>query len=408
MPPRFLPAAPDAGMARILFAWEFGGDLGHVRRLVPLALDLRAMGHEVAVAFRDSTFLEAPRSQGIEAFIAPILRHPSQPNLAPASHSDILLNIGFADRHAVAGAMLGWRSLFDLVGPHLLVADYAPSALLAARLKDLRRVTIGTGFPLPPASDPLPVLRPWAPMSEAALREIDTRLVETLRAALPGHAPKLPHRAKDLFEAQAHLLCTFPDLDPFGPREGVDYMGPQGDAQSGMQLHWRREGTRIFAYLKPGHARFDQAIAALSTMDAEVIVAAPGLTPEEASSLSNASMRVVHAPVNLDLVLPAASLCVSHAGPGIGARCLAAGVPMAMLPLRLEQHLIGLRLVNAGSGVLLDPNDAMTDLREWILEAARSSALREAATRLAVGYAKHSFRDATRRTAQRIADIAGG
>ncbi len=40
-------------MARFLFAWELGGDYGHFARLLPVALALRARGHDVVFAVRD-------------------------------------------------------------------------------------------------------------------------------------------------------------------------------------------------------------------------------------------------------------------------------------------------------------------------------------------------------------------
>ena len=58
---------------KVLCAWEFGGDLGHVRRLIPIARELRAMGHSVSVAFRDSSQLDVAMSEGFEVFVAPLL-----------------------------------------------------------------------------------------------------------------------------------------------------------------------------------------------------------------------------------------------------------------------------------------------------------------------------------------------
>ena len=63
-------------MARILCAWEFGEDLGHVRRLVPIARELRRLGHEAAFVVRDL----APRGvhglERFEWFQAPLFRPP--------------------------------------------------------------------------------------------------------------------------------------------------------------------------------------------------------------------------------------------------------------------------------------------------------------------------------------------
>ena len=148
-------------MARVLCAWEFGGDLGHVRRLLPIAAELRLQRHEVVFAFRDSFFLESVQAQGFVGFVAPLLRAPATVNPSPISHSDILLNLGFDDRIALSGALRAWHSLLELVRPDFLLADYAPTALIAARAAGIKRGTIGSGFSLPLLRDPLPALRPW-------------------------------------------------------------------------------------------------------------------------------------------------------------------------------------------------------------------------------------------------------
>src|SRR5471030_2903727 len=201
-------------MARVLCACEFGGDLGHVRRLVPVAIELRAMGHEVTVAFRDSAYLEIARAEGLESFIAPLLRAPRMVNPSPVNFSDVLLNLGFDDRLGLAGALRAWRSFYDLIAPDVVVADYAPTALIAARHAGIACVTVGSGFSLPMLRDPLPALRPWAAIDPAILRALDDRLVNSVRGALGATGVAATRHARDLFEAAAHLLCTFPEIDP--------------------------------------------------------------------------------------------------------------------------------------------------------------------------------------------------
>ena len=50
-------------MAKILFAWELGGDYGHLARLLPLARELLARGHRPIFVLRDLL--------GAEAILAP-------------------------------------------------------------------------------------------------------------------------------------------------------------------------------------------------------------------------------------------------------------------------------------------------------------------------------------------------
>ncbi len=40
-------------MARFLLAWELGGNLGHLAHLLPVALSLHELGHEVMFCVRD-------------------------------------------------------------------------------------------------------------------------------------------------------------------------------------------------------------------------------------------------------------------------------------------------------------------------------------------------------------------
>ena len=394
-------------MARVLCAWEFGGDLGHVRRLLPIAAELRLLGHEAIFAFRDSFHLDAVHARGFDGFVAPLLRAPTAVNPSPISHSDILLNLGFDDRHALAGALRAWHSLLDLVRPDLLLADYAPTALVAARAAGLPRATIGSGFSLPLDRDPLPALRPWLPSDEGVLRAIDARLVNAIRAAMNG-AQESISLARDIFDAQAHLLCTFAELDPFGPREGASYLGPNADAVGGVDVRWQGEsGPRVFAYLKPRGPRFAALLAGLRGCGAEVIVAAPGLPATEALAASAGSMRVVPDAVNLDPILAQASLCVSHAGPGLAARALIAGIPMALLPMQLEQFLVARQLAGGGNAVLVSPEEPLPELTPWFEGLLARDDLRVAARERAGAYRGYSFGDAARRAARRVAEVAG-
>lgn len=396
-------------MARILCAWEYGGDLGHVRRIVPIAHELRRIGHEVTMAFRDSAFIESARAEGFETFIAPLLKLQREMNPSPLNFSDVLLNLGFRDPRGVAGALRAWQSLFDLLKPDLLVAEYAPTALIAALLARIRRVTVSAGFSVPVFSDPMPDLRRWQPSDPNILRALDDRLLATVRHAVGPRAQLLPDRAHALFHANAHLICTFPEIDPFGPREGVEYLGPPADSVGGVAIPWLDEKARhVFAYLKPRAARFDAVMAALAALDAEVIVAAPGLTVDRAQALSTPSMRVIPDAVNLDLVMRGASLCVSHAGAGVPARAMAAGVPMALLPLQLDQFLMAIRIEQTGAAVISNPEQPAPDFRAWFTDVLTEPRFREAAKRLSESHGKHDFGKAAIRTAARIAEVAQG
>jgi UDP:flavonoid glycosyltransferase YjiC (YdhE family) len=296
-----------------------------------------------------------------------------------------------------------WSSLLRAWSPAALVADYAPTALLAARAAGLPRVTLGTGFSAPPVGDPMPGLRPWVSIDTAQLARRDARLVSTVAAALDRALPRAPapRRAADLFEADTHLVCAWPRFDPFGPRDGVEYLGIQ-DLTDAREIHWisgRR--PRIFAYLKPRDPRFAAVIAAIARVAGEAIVAAPGLDGREAAAASSAQVRVLAEPVALGPVLREADLCVSHSGPGTTSAAAARGVPQALLPAQLEQFLVARRLTEAGAARMLDPDEAAVDFEHW-LAGAMNEAARQAAGAL-VAEASRPALDA----ADRIARLLG-
>lgn len=390
-------------MARVLLAWEFGGDLGHARRGLAIARGLRDRGHEPLLAFGDIGSLGAVDGRAIPWTQAPKLTTPSAPDRSPLNASDILLNLGFADEAGLAGALRAWDGLFRLWRPAALVADYAPTALLAARATGLARLAMGSGFSAFPLAEPMPSLRSWSPTDAAVLSQRDARLVAVVERAFERAFPRAPapRRAAEVFEAEAHLLCTWPRFDPFGPRQGVEYLGPQDDGIGARCAEWvTGKRPRMFAYLKPRDARFRDVISALRTAAGEAIVAAPGLDAREAATLSGSRLRVLAEPVALDAILPEADLCVSHAGPGTTAAAAAHGVPQALLPGQLEQYLVARRLVESGAARMLAPEEIPADYAGWLAAAAGAPA-RAAAHRLRPEAARPSI-DAAERIARRL------
>jgi UDP:flavonoid glycosyltransferase YjiC (YdhE family) len=392
-------------MARVLLAWEFGGDLGHVRRLLPIAGQLRAQGHDTALALGDLSSLGS-HAAAMEIFQAPLLRPPSAPDLAPLSASDILLSLGYHDASSIAGALRAWFAMFAAWSPDVVVADYAPTALLAARAQGLARVAIGSGFSMPLARDPLPALRDWVESDAPQLAAIDARLLGAITQAFERlrMSRGLPRVAHEIFAADEQLLCTFPEMDPFGPRPGITYVGPVARGAADEEVAWRGErGPRVFAYLKPRDPRFAALIAALGSVAGEAIVAAPGLAPQEASALSQGSLRVFANTLNLERVLAAADLCVCHASPGVCASALVAGVPLGLLPMQLEQYLIARRLAQAGVAELIAPDDATLDFAAWVRAVIAREDLSAGARAHAKRHRGHSFEAAAAEAARRIA-----
>src|SRR5258708_16694417 len=147
-------------MARIAFAWEHGGELGHAMACSALARVLRARGHHIAFIFRELQPLSLiPGTSAYEVFQAPVYPDEGRGAPIPVSYADTLPACGYGDARHVTGLLGRWLALLEGWKPDLLVADMSPTALLAARLLRLKRVAHGNGFAIPPRLSPPPAFR---------------------------------------------------------------------------------------------------------------------------------------------------------------------------------------------------------------------------------------------------------
>lgn len=151
-----------AVMARFALAWELHGGADHLSPLARLARSLVERGHQVDFILRDLGVASAALGELMQhplvaLWPAPIWQQPSAPLGQPTCNSvDHLMQEGYASPSGLLGLATGWRTILQALDPDLLVADHAPTALLAAR---------GLRFPcvqLESCAAPIPVPPPQA------------------------------------------------------------------------------------------------------------------------------------------------------------------------------------------------------------------------------------------------------
>lgn len=344
-------------MARIAFAWELGGELGHAIGCWSNAAPLAARGHQVAFMFRELhnlRFLPGP-VDAFEVMQAPVTPLEGVGEQLPVSFAEILRGCGYRDPEVLAGLITGWRGLFAKFRPDLLVEDFAPTALLAARIDGIPRVRCGNGFCQPPRLAPIPPFRFDAAPPEARVRQSEAEVLAVVNAALArvGAAP-LDHLAQQ-FESDDDLLCTFPELDHYGSRPTSGYWGPNLQTAAGEHVEWTGvAGKRVFVYVKRHLPHVDALIDALVARGCQVLAFIPDLEPERRARLEGPGRVASRGAVKLDAVLNRCDLVVSHGGT-LAPGTLMRGIPQLVFPTQYEQFLTGVRLQQLGVGRWIGP-----------------------------------------------------
>jgi len=377
-------------MAHIHLAWELGGGLGHAGRQKILTQTLLERGHRVSLSLRDLGHTQRLlESLPVPRFQAPLWLHRTagMPE-NQASLAEILIPSGYLDAPGLDGLVCGWRSMLSSLKPDLVVGDYAPSALLAARSMGLPSASIGIGFYSPPAGRALPNLRPWERIGAERLAAAEDHVLRTANAVLaryraPGHA-----HAGDLLLGDVQLLCTWPELDHYGrPASSVTWYGPNFLARTGTAPHWPAgSGPKVFAYLKREHAQHAALLQALVDAGCRVACYLPEVASGMAPPVAGPNIAYARGPVSLEQAMSEADLCVCHGGEATIVQALLVGVPVLLLPMQLEQFLICQRVDAGGAGVNVARLPEPLDWAAVVQQVLTQPRYRAAASAFAVRY----------------------
>lgn len=396
-------------MARFLLCWEFGGALGHAGRFKSLAEALLGRGHQVDLMLRDIVHTRALLSdlnaQGARILQAPIWLHQTVGVPNPViSLSEIVMGNGYLQAEALTGLVEGWRGVMSLCQPDVIVADYAPTATLAARTLGIPVASVGIGFYVPPDASPLPPFRTWEPIAAGRVEHYDRQVLATVNEVLCKYqAPPLAKLA-DLFRGDLPLLCTWPELDHHGrgarPAD-QHYLGPSLLPSSGEAPQWPEgDGPAVFAYIRSSHPDHLALLQALDQLGCRTLCYLPEVAAGQPEPLRSPRIRYARGPVHLGQALPQSQLVICHAGEATLAQAILAGVPVLMLPMQAEQFLMALRVEEAGVGINVAARTRPTDYKAWLSQLLNQPVHRQAAQGLAQRYQAFSHE---RQTAELVA-----
>jgi UDP:flavonoid glycosyltransferase YjiC (YdhE family) len=398
-------------MSRILLTWELGLNFGHLARLLPIAKQLKSRGHAVLVAARELT--SAARvlgPHGISFVQAPYLAEGLPLPHRPAGYSDVVRAQGWGDRLTLRGLTEGWINLYRMFRPDLVVADYSPTALLAAHWARLPYLSVGNGFELPPATTPLPPFPgfSWATAERAAQSE--AFILENASAVGRGfRGQKLEHLG-DLLAPFRALFVTFPELDHYGARDDARYIGPLVARLGTREVAWpqaQMHSRKVFVCVRPDTENRDAILGSLRSLDASVICVALGFHATQLEQYRAAHVTYALHPIDVEPLTRQADVCLSYGAEGTVVSFLLAGVPQLLSPYQVEAHMAARRIAALGAGLVLPADRSAEDVREAIQSVLEQSQFKTAAEQFASRRATES-KDVVARATQVIEQFATG
>lgn len=384
-------------MANLLYAWELGGELGHISQALPLALAARARGHELMLALRDVSRAESIlEGHGVSYLQAPVwLPHVEGIPRPPVNYTEMLFQIGYLDANGLLGMLKAWRALYTVTKPALIIADHAPTALLAALSMGIPRTMRSTGFFSPPRASPLPSMRPWLNIPHQRLADGERAVLQTINQALAKLDTAPLQRIADLFPApEEDFMLSFAELDHYPNRENTEYLGTTLSIPSGVAPVWPDgSGKKVFAYLKPHYAHIEKVLEQLANSGARVLIYAGALPPATISRYTSARLKFSKAPFDIVAAGKQCDAAVCHAGHGTASAMLLAGKPVLLLPMQLEQFLLSRRVVDLGAGLLIDQNNFDKDSTGKLQQLLENEGLYKRARAFAEKYQTLSQQD---------------
>jgi hypothetical protein len=395
-------------VARVAFALELGAALGHVKACSALAEPLALRGHRVAFVLSPLHAPEnIPAGKGFEIFRAGC--DPSQvPGTLPASYPEVLMPFGYRDASDLAPIADSWRRPLEAWKPDIVIADFAPTAMLAARALGIRSVNYGSGFTVPPRLSPLPSFRFDEMVPAERIARADAQAAEAASSVLRGWGVAPLGSFADLLECDEEFLCTFPELDSYGMRPASGYWGPRFQTSAGARVSWpARGGKRVLVYMKRDYVHLDAVIDLLAGSPLRVALYVEGLDAARRARLEAPTRRVSDAPMRLDSLLGECDLVVSHGGE-LTTGTLARGIPQLVFPLQYEQYINARRVEQLGAGRWLAPAAGREEVADALVALLSDPAWSKAARAFASRYPSFSPPEQRRRMVARIEQLARG
>ena len=333
-------------MNRIGFVSEMGEGLGHVSRLLELAMPLRAMGYDCIFIVSDIIVAGAKvQNAGFDVIPGPPKKYwLNNPRKIMKSHGDILSQRGYAGDDTLRNLLKSWIALFKFLKPDLLILDYSPTARLAAGEK-FKTIVLGTGFTIPPTVNGLiPQFR------RGSLIVPEKKLLDNIFKVSAESKTWRPKKLIELFYGEKTFLTVLPELDAFSKFRRQSAVGPLSQLPKPVK---GKASKDIFCYLNGEDPYALRIIRKFKNINITGGAYLRGIDPGKIQELSNRDFKIFKRPQDISKISIDTKFILHHGGIGLSQMALALGRPQIILPTQMEQQMNASNLKKLETGEVI-------------------------------------------------------
>lgn len=350
-------------MAHVLLGWEIGGNQGHATALLSLAGALRRRGHRISFALQRINAIAPELLEGAAVWPAPVtprlIINASRPRRGnPQSMGDIMARLGFDDAGLIEAMLRAWRQLLDAIRPDLVISEYGPFLLNAARGR-VPTIGVGTAFSTPPSC-----MGRFPSLTGEPAAYDEERLLEGVNLALSRNDLPRVERFTRIFEASREMAGSFAELDPYAEWRRDPLVMPA--LRGGVPELAHGNGDEVFVYA-PEQVRIEATLwDGLARSGLPVRVHVPNAPADLRHGLAAKGLEVEAEPLPFARIAERSRLLLSHGGNGFVCSALLAGLPQVIFHYDLEKLIHARAVTNLGLG-------GMVPMREIDPEAFAAS-----------------------------------
>lgn len=383
-------------MASVILCSELGRGSRHLAKLADYAVELEAQNysvrlvtHDLAAAYEYSEFYDSA------FFQAPVFTPPPEDDRKKKppllNYSSVLRASGYENVATLAPLLRGWLHILATLKADIVVAEHAPTAVLAAKLLQIPCIMTGNGFSVPPLLTPLKSIVPWRTTEQSELVLEDRMLVKTINDTTTelGFSEVMIENAKDMFSHAAQWIVSVPEMDHYGGRR-QPYIVKWTDSTSRAEPKWPKgTGDRIFVYLDASSPYLKPLLSQLNMHNSPTLAIVPGVSNGLIELYHGTHIRLQRDMVDMRQAVDNCKVFINDGDHDITYDLLSLGAPSIFLPTEPANRLLAHRVVANGLGFMGQSTVMALNLEDLLKANSQQHQVWHNAAHISLKYENH-------------------